>query len=127
MADKKKANQILNMDVSDIDPARLASMIPYTDNKWHPIENMGNMPGDGWLYSIGMSYLTGSVLGNLYGISEGLATSRGMNSKLRLNSVLNCMGKRASRVGNAFAALGILILHTLLLLLSWQALSIVLQ
>lgn len=66
----------------------------------------------GWaeqlVYLGGMAYLTGASIGGSHGLYEGLKSSRGKPTKLRVNAILNAMGKRGSLLANAMGVLAIM-------------------
>ena len=71
-----------------------------------------NKKGRGWsermFYNTGMAYGAGVILGGGYGAVEGLRSSPSRRMKIRVNALLNGMGKRGSRVGNAVGAVAVL-------------------
>lgn len=65
--------------------------------------------GRGWsgrmFLTVGTAYLASICIGGTYGFFEGLRTSPSRKFNIRLNSVLNKMGRRGSRFGNAVGCL----------------------
>ena len=59
-------------------------------------------------YNVGICYLSGTVLGGLYGGVEGLQNAPSRKFKIKLNSFLNVCGKRGSRAGNALATVSMM-------------------
>ena len=59
-------------------------------------------------YNTGICYLSGTMLGGLYGGVEGLQNAPSRKFKIRLNSFLNACGKRGSRAGNALATVAMM-------------------
>jgi mitochondrial import inner membrane translocase subunit TIM23 len=59
-------------------------------------------------YNTGVSYLTGIVLGGVYGGVEGYQNAPVKKAKIRMNSFLNAAGKRGSRAGNSLATVAMM-------------------
>eukprot|EP00943_MAST-04B_sp_MAST-4B-sp1_P001769 g1769.t1 len=59
-------------------------------------------------YNTGICYMSGTILGGLYGGVEGLQNAPSNKFKIRLNSFLNVCGKRGSRAGNSLATLAMM-------------------
>lgn len=71
-----------------------------------------DIAGRGWTertsLNVGTTYLIGMGVGGTYGFLEGLRTSPSRKFNIRLNTVLNKMGKRGSAVGNAVGCLALI-------------------
>ncbi|XP_065177252.1 uncharacterized protein LOC135807150 [Sycon ciliatum] len=63
--------------------------------------------GERLLWSTGTGYIGGLVLGSGWGVVEGISRSTELSSKLRLNSVLNSIGRRGPLLANG---LGVVVL-----------------
>jgi inner membrane translocase subunit Tim23 len=59
-------------------------------------------------YNAGISYTVGTFAGGAYGFVEGWRSSPSRRMKIRVNSVLNGMGKRGGRWGNAIGTVALL-------------------
>ena len=59
-------------------------------------------------YNSGVAYTIGTLGGGAYGFVEGWKSSPSRRMKIRINSVLNGMGKRGSRAGNALGTVALL-------------------
>ena len=53
-----------------------------------------------------MACLAGLTAGGSYGLVEGLRSSQGERRRIRINSVLNSMGKRGPGWGNSLGCVG---------------------
>lgn len=58
-------------------------------------------------YLGGMAYLTGAAIGGTAGFVEGVRSSAGKASKLRINAVLNATGKRGALLANSMGVLAL--------------------
>ncbi|CAN8065699.1 unnamed protein product [Agarophyton chilense] len=63
--------------------------------------------GEQLTYLAGCSYLGGASLGGLYGLRAALLESSGRPFRLRLNAVLNAMGKRGALLANSAGVLAL--------------------
>ncbi|KAI0565082.1 Tim17/Tim22/Tim23/Pmp24 [Gracilaria domingensis] len=63
--------------------------------------------GEQLTYLAGCSYLGGATLGGLYGLKTALAESSGRPFRLRLNAILNGVGKRGSLLANSAGVLAL--------------------
>jgi len=57
-------------------------------------------------FNTGGSFLFGFSSGGMYGCVEGLRTAVNPSLRIRLNSVINAMSKRGSKLGNALGIIG---------------------
>lgn len=64
--------------------------------------------GEQLTYLAGLSYLSGAAIGGSRGLVGALSSSRGKSFKLRLNAVLNGMGKRGALLANSMGILALL-------------------
>mmetsp|Transcript_14186 Transcript_14186/g.20888 ORF Transcript_14186/g.20888 Transcript_14186/m.20888 type:complete len:185 (-) Transcript_14186:31-585(-) len=64
--------------------------------------------GEKMFCNTGVAYLVGIGLGGGYGLWEGLKAARGKKARLLVNSALNGMGRRGSRVSNAWGVLAVM-------------------
>ena len=64
--------------------------------------------GEQLTYLGGLSYLFGAATGGTLGLLQALNASRGKTLKLRINAVLNGMGKRGALLANSMGILGLL-------------------
>lgn len=64
--------------------------------------------GDKMAFTVGTSYAMGFLLGLGRGIRTGMPKSMRIPKKLIMNNFFNAMGKETSRLGNAFAAAGLM-------------------
>jgi import inner membrane translocase subunit TIM23 len=62
--------------------------------------------GERLTFHIGAAYLVGLSTGGSYGLVEGLRASQGERRRIRINSVLNSMGKRGPGWGNSLGCVG---------------------
>ncbi|PXF40078.1 Mitochondrial import inner membrane translocase subunit tim23 [Gracilariopsis chorda] len=63
--------------------------------------------GEQLTYLAGGSYLTGACVGGALGLRAALAESAGKSSRLRLNAVLNGVGRRAALLANTAGVLAL--------------------
>mmetsp|Transcript_19181 Transcript_19181/g.54451 ORF Transcript_19181/g.54451 Transcript_19181/m.54451 type:complete len:193 (-) Transcript_19181:164-742(-) len=56
----------------------------------------------------GLAYLLGTTAGGVYGFRQGLASTPSTKFRVRLNSVLNGMGKFGSRAGNTVGVFAVM-------------------
>ena len=68
----------------------------------------GNDFGDKISFTVGVSFCTGFILGIGKWLHNGLPKSIRMPKKLIMNNFFNTVGKETSRLGNAFAAAGLM-------------------
>ena len=68
----------------------------------------GNDFGDKVAFTVGSSFCTGFLLGIGKGLKNGYPKSFKMPKKLIVNNFFNSLGKETSRLGNAFAAAGLM-------------------
>lgn len=71
-------------------------------------ENYRRSWGERLTFHIGTAYLAGLSTGGIYGFYEGLKVSQGERQRIRINSVLNCMGKRGPGAGNGLGAIALM-------------------
>ncbi len=64
--------------------------------------------GERLVYHIGVGYLIGLAAGGAYGTYHGLATTANERQRIRINAVLNNMGKRGPGWGNSIGCLGMM-------------------
>lgn len=64
--------------------------------------------GEQLVYYTGSAYLSGAFIGGGVGLTQGLRESAGKASKLRLNAVLNAVGKRGVAASNSLAVLALM-------------------
>jgi import inner membrane translocase subunit TIM23 len=64
--------------------------------------------GDKLAFTVGTSYALGFLLGIGKGLRYGIPKSFKMPKKLIMNNFFNSVGKETSRMGNGFAAAGLM-------------------
>lgn len=65
--------------------------------------------GENFVVTVGVSYLAGSLGGSIIGVYDGLVRASSIPiTKLKVNAVLNAMGKRGSKSANAFGSLALM-------------------
>mmetsp|Transcript_7723 Transcript_7723/g.18140 ORF Transcript_7723/g.18140 Transcript_7723/m.18140 type:complete len:202 (-) Transcript_7723:156-761(-) len=64
--------------------------------------------GERLTFHIGSAYLAGLTTGGSYGLVEGLRTSQGERRRIRINSVLNSMGRRGPGWGNSLGCVAMM-------------------
>eukprot|EP00188_Purpureofilum_apyrenoidigerum_P003746 Plantae.Rhodophyta-Purpureofilum_apyrenoidigerum.ctg39994.p1 GENE.Plantae.Rhodophyta-Purpureofilum_apyrenoidigerum.ctg39994~~Plantae.Rhodophyta-Purpureofilum_apyrenoidigerum.ctg39994.p1 ORF type:complete len:270 (+),score=53.44 Plantae.Rhodophyta-Purpureofilum_apyrenoidigerum.ctg39994:52-810(+) len=65
--------------------------------------------GQQMMYWAGTSWVVGGAFGGLQGVVEGLKSSMGKSLKLRVNSLLNAVGKRGLLVANTAGVLALML------------------
>jgi import inner membrane translocase subunit TIM23 len=68
----------------------------------------GNDFGEKVAFTVGSSFCTGFLLGIGKGLKTGYPKSFKMPKKLIINNFFNALGKETSKLGNAFAAAGLM-------------------
>jgi len=63
---------------------------------------------------IGTSYMSGILVGGVWGVVDAVRTAEGTSARLRANSLLNGLTRRGPYMGNTFGVLGTLDTHVLL-------------
>ena len=75
--------------------------------EYSPISPFGEVSLQNALnFRIGSMYFSGLVLGGTYGFFEGSRKGKKLNFKLRLNSILNAMGRRGAALSSRLAVMG---------------------
>mmetsp|Transcript_25277 Transcript_25277/g.51351 ORF Transcript_25277/g.51351 Transcript_25277/m.51351 type:complete len:204 (-) Transcript_25277:199-810(-) len=64
--------------------------------------------GERLTFHIGSAYLAGLTTGGSYGLLEGIRNSQGERRRIRINSVLNSMGRRGPGWGNSLGCLAMM-------------------
>lgn len=64
--------------------------------------------GDQVAFTVGMSYVTGFLLGLGKGVYKGLPKSSKLPRRIKISNMFNSIGTETSRAGNAFGAAGFL-------------------
>jgi len=64
--------------------------------------------GERLTFHIGSAYLAGLTTGGSYGLVEGLRASQGERRRIRINSVLNSMGRRGPGWGNSLGCVAMM-------------------
>mmetsp|Transcript_35394 Transcript_35394/g.69419 ORF Transcript_35394/g.69419 Transcript_35394/m.69419 type:complete len:178 (+) Transcript_35394:32-565(+) len=64
--------------------------------------------GSKMIYEVGTSYIIGAFAGGFFGAAAGVQKAKGMNARLKFNSMLNESGRFSSKTGNAFGIFALL-------------------
>eukprot|EP00055_Hartaetosiga_balthica_P003072 m.6349 g.6349 ORF g.6349 m.6349 type:complete len:232 (+) comp2582_c0_seq1:150-845(+) len=59
-------------------------------------------------YSTGAGYLSGLLLGGVFGVFEGLRNPAAVTNRIKVNTILNAVGKRGPFLGNTIATLSVM-------------------
>jgi|TARA_B110000090_G_C13269933_1_gene403735 import inner membrane translocase subunit TIM23 len=100
MSSKEKEEDRFRIpDVSRIDLNRIARQ-PQTQPDYVPYNQKGRDPLDGATHKLGFFWLAGFGSGGAYGFVEGWKKAASPAFKIRMNSVLNSVSSRGTRIGN---------------------------
>lgn len=100
--------------VGTIDPSKIAPMLGLyglqmsgqgTPDYLFP-EQTNRSTFEKMTLNCGSLYFVGLLSGSAFGIVEGLRSPNAINPKLRLNAVLNAVGKRGTSFGNSLGVIG---------------------
>lgn len=93
-------------DVSNIDLKKLQPKIQQGPDYIPTASKRGRDVITGLFFNTGALWLTGYSAGASYGCIEGIRNAVNPSIRIRMNSVLNSVTKRGSRLGNALGIIG---------------------
>ena len=71
-------------------------------------QNFRRSWGERVTFHIGSAYLAGLTCGTAYGLQEGLRATAGERQRIRINGVLNAVGKQGPGLGNGLGCLAMM-------------------
>jgi len=96
----------INRDIAAIDPRVFGGIVQPAGQKDEFLFNHAPRHwGDKLTYSLGVSYLSGALMGAAYGTVEGMRAGAGLPLKLKVNRLLNHTGHRGGKLANGLGGL----------------------